>query len=259
MLPQFEKHKWCQCMAPLTNKTEEMGRDVAKEKILVVDDEAGIRELIQLYLEKQEYVVQDAENGRTAIEIVRSEDIDLMLLDIEMPGMSGFEVCKEIRGFSNVPILFVSCKRDLSDRIEGIEIGADDYITKPFDFNELEARIEAIFRRKKWVKMDSDRSVSSILKFDDIQIDLLQYELIVRGEKVVLSNKEFQLLALMAKEPNRIWHAEQLYDHIWGYCSDGSPQTVKVHISNLRRKLELDPKNPKYIQTARGFGYRFAL
>lgn len=229
------------------------------ERILVVDDERGIRELIQLYLEKRKFEVYEAENGPQAIDIVRNENIDLLLLDIEMPGMNGFEVCKEIRRFSNVPILFVSCKKELSNRIEGIEIGADDYITKPFDFHELEVRIEAVFRRKKWLKMDADSEDESILKFDDISIDLIKCELTVRGEKVLLSNKEFKLLVLMAKEPNRIWAAEQIYDHIWGYYSEGSPQTVKVHISNLRRKLEVDPTRPKYIQTARGFGYKFAV
>ena len=232
---------------------------MAGEKILVVDDEKGIRELIRLYLKKKNYEVQEAKNGLGAIEIVRNSDIDLILLDIEMPGMNGFEACKAIREFSNVPILFVSCKKELTDRIEGLEIGADDYITKPFDFHELEARIEVVFRRKKWLKMDSNQSESSTLKFDEILIDLLKCELFVRGDKVILSNKEFKLLALMAKEPNRIWAADQLYDHIWGYYSEGSPQTVKVHISNLRRKLEIDPSRPKYIQTARGFGYKFAL
>ncbi|MCZ2257421.1 response regulator transcription factor [Sporosarcina sp. G11-34] len=232
---------------------------MANERILVVDDEVGIRELIRLYLKKKKYSVLGAANGKQAIEIVRNEQIDLILLDIEMPGMTGFDVCKRIREFSSIPILFISCKKELADRIEGIEIGADDYITKPFDFHELKARIEAIFRRNKWLERDATDLVTSVLKFDDIQIDLHRCELIVRGEKVVLSNKEFQLLVLMAKEPNRIWPAEQLYDQIWGYYSEGSPQTVKVHISNLRRKLELNPADPKYIQTARGFGYRFAL
>ena len=232
---------------------------MAGEKILVVDDEKGIRELIRLYLKKKKYEVQEAKNGLEAIDIVRNSDVDLILLDIEMSGMNGFETCKAIREFSNVPILFVSCKKELTDRIEGLEIGADDYITKPFDFHELEARIEVVFRRKNWLKMDSNQSESSILKFDEILIDLLKCELFVRGEKVILSNKEFKLLALMAKEPNRIWAADQLYDHIWGYYSEGSPQTVKVHISNLRRKLEIDPSRPKYIQTARGFGYKFAI
>lgn len=227
------------------------------KRILIVDDEIGIRELIQLYLEKKMYHVQSVGSGLASIDFVRNENPNLILLDIEMPGMNGFEVCRKIREFSNVPILFVSCKKDLTDRIEGIQIGADDYITKPFDFHELEARIEAIFRREEWVNLDKQHS--TILRFDEIHIDLDKFELFVRGEKVSLSNKEFQLLALMAKEPNRIWPAEQLYDQIWGYYSEGNPQTVKVHISNLRRKVELNPSKPKYIQTARGFGYRFAI
>lgn len=228
-----------------------------KKKILIVDDEVGIRDLIQLYLEKKEYEVQSVGTGMRCLELVKVEEPDLILLDIEMPYMTGFEVCKEIREFSSVPILFVSCKKAPSDRVEGIQMGADDYITKPFDFHELEARIEAIFRRNNWLK--SGQLDSTILKYEDIEIDLDKFKLFVRGEEVTLSNKEFQLLALMAKEPNRIWPAEQLYDQIWGYYSGGSPQTVKVHISNLRRKVELNPSEPKYIQTARGFGYKFAI
>lgn len=230
---------------------------MADETILVVDDEAGIRELIQLYLEKKAYIVKSVGGGLEAIEIVHSQTIDLVLLDIEMPNMSGLKTCQEIRKFSSVPILFVSCKKELSDRIEGIEVGADDYITKPFDFLELEARIEAIFRREKWMK--EERADSSLIQFDDIRIDLQQCELFISEELVPLSNKEYQLLVLMAKHPNRVWPAEQLYDHIWGYYSGGSSQTVKVHISNLRRKLEPDPSKPKYIQTARGFGYKFCV
>ena len=235
------------------------GSSMAGEKILIVDDEIGIRELIQLYLVKKNYEVYEAKNGRRAIEIIKNGDVDLILLDIEMPGMNGFEVCKEIRAFSNIPILFVSCKKELSDRIEGIEIGADDYITKPFDFHELEARIEAVFRREKWGEMTAEDKDSAILKFGDILIDPVKCELTVRGEKVYLSSKEYKLLILMAKEPNRIWAADQLYDQIWGYYSEGSPQTVKVHISNLRKKLEINPARPKYILTARGFGYKFAI
>lgn len=230
---------------------------VAEERILIVDDEVGIRNLIKLFLEQKKYDVQSVGTGMECLELMKKGELDLILLDIEMPYMNGFEVCKEIRKFSNIPILFVSCKKDPADRIEGILIGADDYITKPFDFHELEARIEAIFRRNNWLK--TDQLDSTILKYDDIHINLDKFELIVRGEVVTLSNKEFQLLALMAKEPNRIWPAEQLYDQIWGYYSEGSPQTVKVHISNLRRKVELNPSKPKYIQTARGFGYRFAI
>lgn len=227
------------------------------ERILVVDDEQGIRELIQLYLEKKNYKVKSVDNGEKAIEYVRNNNTDLILLDIEMPGMVGFEVCKKIREFSYIPIIFVSSKKELANRIEGIQIGADDYIMKPFDFHELGARIEAILRRREWLHIDEDDS--SILTFDDIRIDLNRYKLFVSGEHVPLSKKEFQLLILMAKEPNRIWPADQLYDQIWGFYSNGSPETVKVHISNLRKKLEHNPSKPRYIQTARGFGYKFSF
>lgn len=231
------------------------GIKIAKELILVVDDEQGIRELIQLYLEKQNYRVLTAEDGEQAINFVRNSKIDLILLDIEMPHLNGFEVCKRIRTFSKTPIIFVSSKRDLTDRIEGIQTGADDYIMKPFDFHELGARIQSLLRRVKWLNTDSEESAT--LLFDDMIIDLNRYKVMIRGKNIPLSNKEFQLLVLMAKEPNRIWSAEQLYDSVWGFYSDGSPQTVKVHISNLRKKLETNPTKPHYIQTVRGFGYKF--
>lgn len=237
------------------NPSKKRVKKIAKELILVVDDEPGIRELIQLYLENQDYRVLTAKDGEQAIDFVRNSKIDLILLDIEMPDLNGFEVCKRIRTFSKTPIIFVSSKRELTDRIEGIQTGADDYIMKPFDFHELGARVESLLRRIKWLNADSTESTT--LLFNDIMIDLNRYKLMVSGQDIPLSNKEFQLLVLMAKEPNRIWSAEQLYDQIWGFYSDGSPQTVKVHISNLRKKLEPNPAKPIYIQTVRGFGYKF--
>lgn len=224
--------------------------------ILIVEDEEGIRELIHLFLAKKGYKVLDAEDGFQAIDVVAREKVDLILLDIEMPGMNGMETCKQIRQLSKTPILFVSYLKDMNYKIEGLEAGADDYLTKPFDFNELEARIRALLRRDGW-KMNEESKLE-ILKFDDLHIHLDARELYIRGEQVKLFHKEFQLLLLLAQNPNRVWTAEQLYDRVWGYYSEGEIQTVKVHISNLRKKVEKDPAKPTYIQTVRGFGYKFA-
>lgn len=144
----------------------------------------------------------------------------------------------------------------MSYKIEGFDAGADDYITKPFDFNELDARIRAVLRRNSWT-MNEEKKLE-VLKYDDLHIHLDARELYIGGKLVKLFHKEFQLLLLLAQNPNRVWTAEQLYDRIWGYYSEGEIQTVKVHISNLRRKVEKDPAHPKYIHTVRGFGYKFA-
>ena len=228
-----------------------MRRDI----VLVVEDEEGIRELIQLFLQKKGYEVLTAEDGLKALEIVNVQKPDVILLDIELPGMNGFEVCKQIRLQTKLPILFVSSKRETMDRIKGFHVGGDDYITKPFDFYELEARIQAILRRSGWLNPKEEKA--SVLKYDELEIDLGRCVLYLKGKQIDLFQKEFQILVLMAQHPNQVWTAEQLYDHIWGYYAAGTAQTVKVHISNLRRKLERDPSNPKYIQTVRGFGYRF--
>ncbi|WP_217587110.1 response regulator transcription factor [Lentibacillus saliphilus] len=224
-----------------------------KETILVVDDEAGIRELMQLNLENKGYRVLTARNGDQALRLATLENPDLIILDIEMPGQSGFEVCQQLRREMTVPIIFLSVRREVIDKVKCFELGGDDYITKPFDYTELEARIRANLRR--YQQFESEKN---LLEYDELTIDLDQYQCYLNGEPVTLSAKEMQLLVQLAKHPNQIWSAEQLYDHIWGFDSVGELQTVKVHISHLRRKLEKDPTNPKYIRTVRGFGYLFS-
>ncbi|HHY21152.1 MAG TPA: response regulator transcription factor [Bacilli bacterium] len=226
-----------------------------KNCVLIVEDEEGIRKLVQLYLEKKGYRVLATDNGLEALEIVKAQQPDVILLDIEMPGMNGFEVCEQIRRRSKAVILFVSCKKELTDKIKGLSLGGDDYITKPFDFEELEARIQAMLRRNEW--LTNEKQGQAILSYGDLHLHIDRGELFIGNEQIKLLNKEFQILLLMAKHPNRVWSSEQLYDQIWGYYGDGSVETVKVHISNLRRKVEKNPADPKYIQTVRGFGYKF--
>lgn len=225
--------------------------------VMIVEDDEGIRELMRLFLLKKGYIVLQAADGFRALEMLEKEKPDLILLDVEMPGMSGLEVCEKIRLKTTLPILFVSYRKELVYKIQGLEAGGDDYITKPFDFNELEARIRAILRRNGWKSGEEDQL--AILKYKDLHIHVDSCELYIEGTPVKLYHKEFQLLLLLAQTPNRVWTAEQLYDQVWGYYSEGDVQTVKVHISNLRRKIEKDPTNPSFIQTVRGFGYKFTL
>lgn len=225
--------------------------------VMIVEDDDGIRELMRLFLLKKGYGILQAEDGFQALELLEREKPDLILLDVEMPGMNGLEVCEKIRLKTTLPILFVSYRKELVYKIQGLEAGGDDYITKPFDFNELEARIRAILRRNGWKSNEEDQL--TILKYNDLHIHVDARELYIAGNPIKLYHKEFQLLLLLAQTPNRVWTAEQLYDQVWGYYSDGDLQTVKVHISNLRRKIEPDPANPRFIQTVRGFGYKFIL
>lgn len=232
------------------------GNNMIREKILLVEDEQGIRELIQLYLENRKYIVLPAENGRKALHVTEAQLPDLVLLDIEMPGLDGFEVCKKIRAISDIPIIFISSRRDVLNKIKCFELGGDDYITKPFDFSELEARVRANLRR---YQDGQQKQNSNMLSHGDLEIHLDSYECYKNKEPIILSTKEMQVLILLAKRPNYVYSAEQIYDQIWGFESTGDIQAVKVHISNLRRKLEEDTTNPRYIKTVRGFGYRFVI
>ncbi len=228
---------------------------MGENKILLVEDEKGIRELIHLYLVNRGYVAIQAANGEQAIQLLQSEKPHLILLDIEMPDINGFEVCKKIRKYSDVPIIFVSSRRDIVDKLKGFEIGGDDYITKPFDFQELEARVKTNLKKYRSLKK---RNSGKLLTFGGLEIHIDTYECYLHGEAISLSTKEMEMLILLAKRPNQVFSAEQIYDQIWGMESTGDIQTVKVHIRNLRRKIEDDTTNPTYILTVRGFGYRFA-
>lgn len=225
------------------------------ERILIVEDDAGTRDLIGLYLENRGYNVIGAKNGEEALTIAANKTLHLVLLDIEMPGIDGFDVCQNIRKHSDIPIIFISSRLDVMDKIKGFELGGDDYITKPFDFAELEARINSNLRRYEQL---TNRESPSKLIFDELEIHLDTYECFTNGEKIDLTAKEIKLLMFLAKHPNQVFNAEQIYDHIWGFDSVGDPQTVKVHIQNLRRKIEKNPSKPFYIITVRGFGYRFS-
>jgi DNA-binding response OmpR family regulator len=226
------------------------------EKILIVEDEEEIRHLLQLYLQEK-YEVMMAENGAEALDKVKKDPPDLILLDILLPEKNGLEVCREIRTFNeDIPILLLSSKSEFEDRITGLEAGADDYIVKPFDPGEVRARVMAHLRRKD-IHEKHYHQEQKVLKFHDLVINLESYSVYLEGKPVHLYAKELQLLIFLAKHRNQVFSIEQLYDQVWGEDTIGDYSNVKVHISNLRRKIEKSPRNPVFIQTIRGFGYKF--
>ncbi|MGD8191987.1 response regulator transcription factor [Brevibacillus ginsengisoli] len=234
-----------------------------KEHILVVDDTQEILELLHDILESEGFQVTVTEDGAEALVLLKNGlQPDLILLDIMMPNMSGYELCAQIRRESDIPILFLSAKGKAVDKVVGLEIGADDYITKPFDAEELLARVRAHLRRYDRIRKvtitdapDKDASTSpiTILKFKGLEIHKETYSVFVEGEKVELSTKEFQLLTFLAENPGIVFTREQIYDRVWGY-GYGSLNTVTVHIKNLREKLESERI---FIKTQWGTGYVF--
>ncbi|MBK5239906.1 response regulator transcription factor [Clostridium sp.] len=227
---------------------------MADEKILVVDDEEHIQELIKFNLEKNGYRVILADNGIDAINLAKEHLPQLMLLDLMLPGMDGLDVCKEIRkdsSMSNMPIIMITAKGEEIDKIIGLELGADDYITKPFSVRELIARIKAILRRSTM------QIVEKTFKVGNLDIDFGKHEVLKSEIKIDLTLKEFELLEILITNKGRVMTRDFLLDKIWGYEYVGETRTVDVHIRHLRQKIEDDDKNPIYIQTIRGIGYRF--
>ncbi len=227
---------------------------MVEKKILVVDDEEHIQELIKFNLEKNGFKVITADNGRDAFQLAKDQQPDLVFLDLMLPGMDGLEVCKEIRkepSISSMPIIMITAKGEELDKILGLELGADDYITKPFSVRELIARAKAILRRTT-VKYEENN-----FKFGDITIDFQKHEVKKLGEKIELTLKEFELLEILIKNKGRVMTRDFLLDKIWGYEYVGETRTVDVHVRHLRQKIEKDDKNPLYIQTIRGIGYKF--
>jgi DNA-binding response OmpR family regulator len=231
-----------------------MSSDTTKYKILAVDDEKRMVRFIQLNLEQDGFQVITAYNGKEALEQVRTQLPDLVLLDIMMPDINGFEVLKKIREVSSVPVIMLTAKGEEDDRIQGLELGADDYITKPFSPRELVSRIKAVLRRTKAFKEDQ----IDIIKVDDrLTIDFSRREVWVEGKKVDLRPTEYRLLYHLVKNAGWVNTHEQLLSKVWGFEYQDEPHYVRLYVNYLRKKLEEDPSNPKYILTERGVGYRF--
>lgn len=227
---------------------------MSQEKILVVDDEINIQELIKFNLEKNGYNVVCSGNGKEALKLIREQLPNLVLLDVMLPQMDGYEVCKEVRkdnNISTIPIIMITAKSEEFDKVIGLELGADDYITKPFSIREMLARVKAILRRT------AIRPIEKYYKFDDVLVDFSKHEVIKNEKKVELTLKEFELLETLIRNMGRVMTRELLLDEIWGYDFIGETRTVDVHIRHLRQKIESDDKNPKYIETIRGIGYKF--
>lgn len=228
---------------------------MAEEKVLIVDDEEHIRELIKFNLDKNGYRTICADNGLDALKMAKSENPQLILLDVMLPAMDGYDVCKEIRrdnSISSTPIIMITAKGEEFDKVLGLELGADDYITKPFSIRELIARVKAILRRT------TIRPIDNSYNFGPINIDFEKHEVTKEGFKIELTLKEFELLQILIKNKGRVMTRDFLLDKIWGYEYIGETRTVDVHIRHLRQKIEEDDKNPKYIETIRGIGYRFS-
>jgi len=231
-----------------------MGSEKTRFKILAVDDEQRMVRFIQLNLEQDGFEVVTAYNGKEALEQVRTQLPDLILLDIMMPDINGFDVLKKIREVNNVPVIMLTAKGEEDDRIQGLELGADDYITKPFSPRELVSRIRAVLRRTKAFKEDQ----ADQIKVDDrLTIDFSRREVWVEGKKVDLRPTEYRLLYHLVQNAGWVNTHEQLLSKVWGFEYQDEPHYVRLYVNYLRKKLEKDPSNPKYILTERGVGYRF--
>ncbi len=227
---------------------------MGKQKILIVDDDANIAELISLYLIKECYETRTAGDGQEALRLFKSFQPDLILLDIMLPGMDGYQICREIRTESDVPIMMLSAKGEVFDKVLGLELGADDYMIKPFDNKEMVARVKAILRRTQQRERARGGDKKQV-EFPDLVISLNNYTVLFRGEPLEMSAKETEILFLLASSPNQVFTREQILDKVWGYDYVGDSRTVDVYIKRLRQKL---PRHPEWqLSTVWGVGYRF--
>ena len=225
------------------------------KRILVVDDEKLIVKGLRFSLMQDNLEVDCAYDGEEALAMVKENGYDLILLDVMLPKMDGFEVCQQIREFSDVPIIMLTAKGDDMDKILGLDYGADDYITKPFNVLEVKARIKAIMRRGR--KAEEKEPIGNILEKQDMKIDRESRRVFIEGKEVNLTAKEFDLLELLAMNPDKVYSREKLLNLVWGYEYPGDARTVDVHIRRLREKIEKLPSNPKYVYTKWGVGYYF--
>lgn len=228
-----------------------------KTKILVVDDEKEIRDLLTKYLEREGYSVIAVPEGKSAIEYIKKEKYNLVILDIMLPDMDGVEVCRVIRNITNIPIIMLTAKDNEVDKVIGLRIGADDYITKPFLISELIARVKAQLRRFFVFGGESNKAESKIAKFGDLEINFDSYSVFKGNKEIQLTSTEFKILSLLAMDPGKVFTKKQIFDEVWGEDFLEADNNVMVHIRRLRKKIEDDPQNPEFIQTIWGIGYRF--
>lgn len=234
-----------------------------KKTVLTVDDEQNILELLKYNLEKNGFEVLQSDTGEGALELLKKHPVDIILLDLMLPGMDGIEVLKVIRSndqFKMLPVIMLTAKNEEIDKVLGLEMGADDYLGKPFGVHELLARMKAVFRRTDELNKIMVRAIGQeeLIQIDQLMINKTTHEVSVGNQMIELSLKEFELLYLLAKNRGRVFEREHLLEKIWGYDYFGETRTVDVHIRNLRKKIEEDDSNPLYIKTVRGIGYKFS-
>jgi DNA-binding response OmpR family regulator len=234
------------------------------EKILVVDDEISLQETVAYNLKKQGYDVQTTGDGTEALDLAREMQPDLIILDVMLPGLDGFEICRILRKEMTTPVLMLTARDDEIDRVVGLEVGADDYMAKPFSMRELIARVKAMLRRVRLIREEVNteegqdgRPKQEILEFDNLRIDMTRREITVDDEVVAFKPKEYELLTFLAQHQGQVLSREFILERVWGWDFIGDSRTVDVHVRWLREKIESDPANPKRIITVRGAGYRF--
>ncbi|WP_026517548.1 response regulator transcription factor [Butyrivibrio sp. MC2021] len=230
---------------------------VNKQKILIVDDDNNIAELISLYLIKECFETRICNDGESAINTYDTFNPDLILLDLMLPGIDGYQVCREIRTRSQIPIIMLSAKGEVFDKVLGLEMGADDYMEKPFDSKELVARVKAVLRRSKVQAPEPEKPNDKVVRYPDLEINMTNYSVTYQGERVDMPPKELELLYFLAASPNHVFTREQLLDQIWGYEYIGDTRTVDVHIKRLREKLS-DHASWR-LATIWGIGYKFEV
>src|SRR5580658_6267016 len=222
--------------------------------VLVVDDEPIVRDVIVRYLRRDGFAVLEAGDGERARELIETCDPSLVVLDVMLPGIDGLELCRWIRGRSDLPVIMLTARGEEADRIVGLELGADDYIAKPFSPRELTARVKAVLRRAAGPL--TAQQEPAVLRAGDLVVDVVVHEAHLAGEPVALTSKEFDLLAHLMRNPRKAFRREELLEEVWGF-SYGDTSTVTVHVRRLREKIEADPSNPRYVCTVWGVGYRF--
>jgi DNA-binding response OmpR family regulator len=245
----------------MAKKKKKKPRSEQQSTILVVEDDLTLLETLEYNLAGEGYEVITAADGLTALEVARDEEPDLIVLDLMLPRLDGFEVCRILRRETNVPILMLTARTDEVDRIVGLEVGADDYLTKPFSMRELLARVKALLRRVRLIREElaGEQGVSGTeqMEFRDLVIDLDRREVMVQGESLRLKPKEFELLVFLARHPGMALSRDLLLERVWGWDYGGGSRTVDVHVRWLREKIESDPARPERILTVRGVGYCF--
>jgi DNA-binding response OmpR family regulator len=234
------------------------------ERILIVEDELVLRETLAYNLDKQGYTVLSAGDGDRAVEIAREENPDLILLDIMLPGIDGFEVCRILRQEMNVPIVMLTARGDEVDKVVGLEVGADDYLTKPFSMRELLARVKAQLRRvrlfrEEYAVEEGDEAQANVIRSGNLTVNLERREVEMDDELLALKPKEYELLTYFVQHSGRVLSRDQMLEDVWGWDYSGGSRTVDVHVRWLREKIESDPADPKRIITIRGAGYRFEV